>query len=125
LYTGLRHIYEAAKMNVKSGRTVAFRLVQPSDAEFIYGLRVDSKYNQYLSQVVGNAESQRQWIEEYKKREAAGLEYYFIIERKDSGKPIGTVRLYDFRGGKQSFCWGSWILNEEKTKYAAVESAML
>ena len=39
--------------------------------------------------------------------------------------PIGTVRLYDFKENPKSFCWGSWILNENKTKYAAVESALL
>ena len=31
--------------------------------------------------------------------------------------------MYDFK--YDSFCWGSWILNEDKTRYAAVESALL
>ena len=35
------------------------------------------------------------------------------------------MRLYDFRENPKSFCWGSWILGESKTKYAAVESALL
>jgi hypothetical protein len=39
------------------------------------------------------------------------------------GTPCGTVRIYDLR--EDSFSWGSWILNEDKTKYAAIESALL
>ncbi|HZK24235.1 MAG TPA: GNAT family protein, partial [Oscillospiraceae bacterium] len=31
--------------------------------------------------------------------------------------------VYDLK--KDSFCWGSWILNEDKTRYAALESAFL
>jgi len=67
---------------------------------------------------------QKIWLEHYKQREQEGNEYYFIIERTDS-TPIGTVRLYDFRPDIHSFCWGSWILNENKTATAAIESALL
>ncbi|MFX3935327.1 GNAT family N-acetyltransferase; N-acetyltransferase, partial [Streptococcus suis] len=69
--------------------------------------------------------SQAEWIRNYKNRENNGEEYYFIIFRSDDQSPIGTVRLYDFHENPKSFCWGSWILNEHKTKYAAVESALL
>jgi RimJ/RimL family protein N-acetyltransferase len=33
------------------------------------------------------------------------------------------VRLYDFQD--DSFCWGSWILDRNKSRYAAIESAIL
>jgi len=33
------------------------------------------------------------------------------------------VRIYDIR--EDSFSWGSWILNEDKTRFAALESAFL
>ena len=33
------------------------------------------------------------------------------------------MRLYDFR--PDSFCWGSWILDHNKTRRAAIESALL
>lgn len=109
---------------MRRAKTVRLRLVEPKDAEFIYSLRTDEKYNRYLSPVSGDAESQRAWIKEYKHRERANKEFYFIIERMDSGKPCGTVRLYDFRG--DSFCWGSWILVEEdKTRTAALESCLM
>jgi RimJ/RimL family protein N-acetyltransferase len=35
------------------------------------------------------------------------------------------VRIYDFKKDINSFCWGSWILNDNKTKYAALEAALL
>lgn len=103
-------------------KSIKFRLIEQSDAEFVLSLRLDNKYNSFLSKVGADLEAQRKWISEYKKDEESGLQYYFIIERND-GTPCGTVRLYDFNG--DSFCWGSWILNEDKTKYSALESAFL
>jgi RimJ/RimL family protein N-acetyltransferase len=99
---------------------IQLRLVSEDDAAFILKLRLDSRYNQFLSRVNGDIQSQIEWIKSYKKEENAGVQYYFIIERNDQ-TPCGTVRLYDFQ--IDSFCWGSWILNEEKTRRAALESA--
>ena len=99
---------------------VCLRLVNESDAEFILKLRLDNKYNQFLSKVKGDLQSQVEWIRDYKKEEKLGIQYYFIIERSD-GVPCGTVRIYDFN--EDSFSWGSWILNEQKTRLAAIESA--
>ena len=106
-------------------KTVGLRLVQSSDAEFIYNLRVNDNLNKYLSSVSGGVENQRQWIEKYKEKEYAKEEFYFIIYRKDTKESIGTVRLYDFIKDENSFCWGSWILNENKTRFSALESALL
>tara|TARA_R110000850_G_scaffold16225_2_gene50882 strand:- start:8594 stop:9112 length:519 start_codon:yes stop_codon:yes gene_type:complete len=103
-------------------KTIRLRFVEPDDAEFILQLRLNDRYNKYLSKVSGDIAEQRAWIENYKKDEAAKLQFYFIIERLD-GTPCGTVRIYDL--SQDSFCWGSWILNENKTKYAAIESAFL
>lgn len=103
-------------------KSIRLRLVEISDADFILGLRLDSRYNNFISKVEGDVESQRRWIAEYKNYEAKRQQFYFIIERND-GTPCGTVRVYDIK--KDSFCWGSWILNENKTRYAAIESAML
>ncbi|MDZ4304962.1 MAG: GNAT family N-acetyltransferase, partial [Pseudomonas sp.] len=100
-------------MNLES-KTVRLRLIEESDAEFVLKLRLDNNYNQFLSSVNPSIEAQREWINKYKGDEQKGIQYYFIIERLD-GVPCGTVRLYDFKGN--SFCWGSWILNEDKTRY--------
>jgi RimJ/RimL family protein N-acetyltransferase len=104
------------------GIQLSLRLVQPEDALYIHGLRTDPTYNGYLSTVTGTVEDQRSWIEAYKTREAAGSEYYFVIERKD-GVRCGVVRLYDIIGDQ--FTWGSWILDYNKPRKAALESALL
>lgn len=105
------------------GVRLALRLVAPEDADFIHGLRLDPRYNTHLSAVTGTVADQRGWIESYKAREAAGTEYYYIIERLDNGRACGVVRLYEIEGDQ--FTWGSWILNEDKPPKAALESAVL
>lgn len=105
-----------------SSKTINLRLVEESDAEFILSLRLRGDLNKYLSTVDDDVELQREWIKDYKNQESQEKQFYFIIEKHD-GTPCGTVRIYDFRG--DSFSWGSWILNENKTKYAAIESALL
>lgn len=109
-------------MNELNLKKIRLRLIDINDAEFVLGLRLDARYNQFLSVVKPDLTAQKQWIKEYKNDELEGRQYYFIIERID-GIPCGTVRIYDIRD--DSFCWGSWILNENKTRYAAIESAFL
>ncbi len=105
------------------GHAATLRLVTEDDAEYIWGLRMDPRYNTHLSQVSGTAEDQRAWITRYKAREAAGSEYYFVICRRDDGRRCGTVRIYDIRDGQ--FTWGSWILDDAKPPKAALDSALL
>lgn len=110
---------------ILESNTIFFRFVEIEDASFILGLRTDENYNKYLSSVEDSLIKQIDWINQYKQKEAKAEEFYFIICLKRSGQPIGTVRIYDFRKDINSFCWGSWILNGNKTKYAALESALL
>ncbi|MCC4288868.1 GNAT family N-acetyltransferase [Vreelandella aquamarina] len=107
---------------ILESKNIRLRLVEESDAEFILSLRLDDRYNKFLSSVSPDIEAQKDWIRKYKDDEHSSIQYYFIIERLD-GTPCGTVRIYDI--GNDSFCWGSWILNENKTRYAAIESAFL
>ncbi|MEG0869410.1 MAG: GNAT family N-acetyltransferase [Hafnia sp.] len=109
-------------MKVES-KTIRLRLVEEADAEFILSLRLDAKYNRFLSAVNADVEAQKSWIRKYKEDEQLGHQYYFVIERMSDGKRCGTVRIYDFL--VDSFCWGSWILNEDKTRSAALESTLL
>ncbi len=109
-------------MIVSKSKTICLRLIETKDAEFVLSLRLDSRYNQFLSAVSPDLEAQKRWITNYKPEEAIRKQFYFLIERND-GVPCGTVRIYDIR--QDSFCWGSWILNESKTRYAALESAFL
>ena len=107
---------------ILKSKTIQIRLVEEFDAEFILKLRLDPNYNQFLSSVNPDIEAQREWIRIYKNDEKKGKQFYFIIERLD-GTQCGTVRIYDLI--RDSCSWGSWILNEEKTRYAALESAFL
>ncbi|RRS06915.1 N-acetyltransferase [Pseudoalteromonas sp. J010] len=103
-------------------KTIQMRLITEDDAEFITELRSDGKYNTYLSKSDTSVEAQKEWIRAYKLKEVNKEQFYFIIERLD-GTKCGTVRIYDIK--EDSFCWGSWILNHNKTRYAAIESALL
>ena len=77
--------------------------------------------NVHLSKVTGTVGDQRRWIADYKAREAAGREFYYVIARSD-GTRCGLVRLYDI--GPDRFTWGSWILDHNKPPKAALESAV-
>lgn len=112
-------------LNNLSLKTIYFRLVNEEDASFILSLRNNDQYNKYLSYVNNDINQQIDWIKRYKEKEEKNIEYYFIIHRIDNNKPIGTVRIYDFIFEKNSFCWGSWILNQDKTRYAALETALI
>lgn len=104
------------------GPNLILRLIRPEDADYVHALRTDPAYNQHLSEVRGTPEDQRRWIEGYKAREADLRELYYVIERKD-GTRCGLVRLYDI--GADSLTWGSWVLDHNKTRMAALESAVL
>ena len=106
------------KAALVEGKTLSFRNVNVDDAAFILSLRIDPEKSRYLSSVSGEIEQQQRWLKSY-----AHLndQAYFIIEFQN--KPIGTVRLYDAQG--ESFCWGSWILSNERPSQAAMESALM
>lgn len=104
------------------GPNLILRLVRPEDSDYVHALRTNPAYNRHLAEVPGSAEDQRCWIQGYKVREADMRELYYVIERKD-GTRCGLVRIYDI--GADSFTWGSWILDHNKTRKAALESAVL
>lgn len=96
------------------GNRTHLRLVDPEDAAYLADLRSDPELARHLTKGAFTAESQRSWIVDYKDREAAGQEYYFIIV--SDGERKGAVRLYDFRciSGSISFCFGSWIVTRPR-----------
>lgn len=100
---------------------IRLRLVEEDDAEFILTLRTDQLKSRHLSRVENDLEKQKAWIDEYKKRENAGQEYYFVISDIE-GNRLGVVRLYDFRG--DSFSSGSWLIKDGSPNYTAIESAL-
>ena len=101
------------------GFNISFTDVTLKDAQFILSLRTDTIKNKYLSKTENDIKKQEEWIADYLKKQR---EAYFIIRDKEH-QPIGTVRLYDNIG--TSFCWGSWILVDGCSKFAAIESALM
>ena len=106
------------------GPHLRLRLVVPDDAAFIHRLRLDPALNAHLSPVTGSVTDQRDWITAYKTREAAGTEAYYLISRRDDGRPCGLVRLYAITD--DNFTWGSFMLDPDtKPPRAALEAAIL
>lgn len=101
------------------------RLAQVDDYEFVHSLRIAPKSTVFLSKVDDDPIQQKIWLEGYKKREAKGQEYYFIISRKDNQQPIGSMRIYDIDFESGIARVGSWILNENKTMTSAIETILL
>ena len=87
------------------------RLVREEDAEFILRLRTDEKLARYLHATDDNVEKQVEWIKQYKIRETAGEDYYFIYDK--DGQNIGVNRIYDINYDQEQLTAGSWICKAE------------
>jgi hypothetical protein len=83
-----------------------FRPVEVSDAHFILELRTDEKLGRFISKTDQDIAKQIEWITQYKQRENAGVEFYYVTEDK-SGTSMGLYRLYNFDG--DTFEGGSWL----------------
>lgn len=101
------------------GPNLRFRDVDERDAEFILGLRLDSRKGRHLSPTSPDRSQQKKYLQSYA---CSKNQAYFIIETLD-GRPVGTVRIYDPQG--HSFCWGSWILTDDAPRSSAVESTLM
>ena len=115
----MKHFEQLARVE---GPNLVLRLIQPDDAGYVYDLRANPALSTHLSVVCGTVDEQWRWIESYKLREAELSELYYVIERSDATR-CGLVRLYKI--GDEHFTWGSWILDENKPRKAALESAVL
>lgn len=83
------------------------RLVRGEDAEFIVNLRTDEKLARYLHSTDDSVEKQVEWIKQYKIREAAGEDYYFIYDK--DGQTIGVNRICNIKYDQEQVTAGSWI----------------
>ena len=85
------------------------RLVDVQDAEFIFNLRTDKKLSRYISHTDDNILNQIKWIEDYKNRESAEKEYYFIFLYNNVR--LGVVRIYNIES--DHFTQGSWLFSPD------------
>ena len=100
----------------------AFRLrpITDADAPLVLELRSDAKRNRYLHPISPRLDDQLAWFARYYERPG---EYYFVVERRDSGAAEGVISLYDVDLKAGCGEWGRWILRPGSL--AAVESAWL
>jgi len=98
------------------------RLVRESDAEFIVSLRTDPLMCRFINATSNDVEKQREWIRQYKQREAQSQEYYFIYEYDN--EPIGVNRIYDMEGDHCTE--GSWVcVPLEDSSYTVATSIIM
>jgi RimJ/RimL family protein N-acetyltransferase len=95
-------------------KDVTLRLVEESDAEFIFNLRQNEELNKYLNKVSSKIEDQTSFIKKSRELCGKGLEYYFIIEYKN--EPVGTIRIYNINHELKTCTWGSFIIDKTTIK---------
>lgn len=98
---------------------IVLRLVRTEEAEFILKLRTETILNKFISPTSDDLTVQIKWILEYKTRESAGLEFYFVTEDMERNR-YGTIRLYNFE--ENSFEIGSWLFFPKSPLGMAVEA---
>lgn len=100
----------------------AFRLrpVTDADAERIVALRNDAERARYLHPGARTLAEQLAWLAAYYERPH---DYYFAVQRRDTGQTEGFVALYEIDPERSCAEWGRWIL--APGSLAAAESAHL
>lgn len=84
---------------------IEVRLVKEDDTTFILKLRTDKNQSKFLNHTDNDERKQRQWIRDYKIREAEGKDYYFIYSK--DGVPFGLNRIYNINDN--TCTGGSWV----------------
>lgn len=100
----------------------AFRLrpIADRDAAFVVELRTNPRLNRYLHAGATQVDEQLTWLGRYYEREG---DYYFVVERLDSGASEGLISIYDIDATALSGYWGRWVL--KPNSLASVESVYL
>lgn len=98
------------------------RLVNEGDAAFIVKLRTNERVGNFIHATSPDVEKQKEWIRAYKKREAEGLEYYFIFFKNDI--PFAVNRLYHMENPTR-FTSGSWIVEPGYPTEDVVASSLI
>ncbi len=97
------------------------RLVREEDAEFIVRLRTYNKNARFIHDTNASIAAQREWIRQYKIREAEGKEYYFIFEI--NGEPQGVYRIYNRH---EEWCvTGSWVFKPDAERNSALKAMII
>lgn len=101
------------------GKNVLLRAAVPSDADFVFALRSNAAKTRHLHALQGDVDDQRAWLA----RSHADPAQLYLVICTHGGERLGLVRLYDPQG--ESFCWGSWLIQDGAPSATAIESALL
>lgn len=97
------------------------RMVREEDAKFIVMLRTGDKNARFIHDTDASVVAQEEWIRKYKKREAEGIEYYFVFE--DNSEPQGVYRIYNRH---EDWCvTGSWVFKPDAERNAALKAMII
>jgi RimJ/RimL family protein N-acetyltransferase len=98
------------------------RPIAIEDAATIVDIRLnDRRRNRFINPISPDPKDQETYLESYLDR--AG-DYYFVIERRATGRPEGLVAIYDQDHEREGWAeWGRWVLLPESP--AGPESAWL
>lgn len=99
------------------------RLVNENDADFILSLRANPNRTKHMVTLNYNIENQKKWIQEYKKREEVGLDYYFIF-KNSLENPIGVSRFSHIDINEKTAKASSWIA-VEGLKYEPLKMVLI
>ena len=102
------------------GRAFRLRPVRIDDVTFITQLRSDPELTHFLYPRSTTVPEQIQWLQRYFEHHG---DYYFIIERRETGQAEGTVAIYDLDTTLNCAQWGRWFIRPGSV--GAVESAFL
>lgn len=91
----------------REGFGYRLRPVRIDDAAFIVELRSEKDRSRFLHPVSPRVEEQEDWIRQYLAREG---DYYFVVEDADTGRPEGTISVYDVSAEKKCGEVGRWII---------------
>ena len=97
------------------------RLVEEKDTDYILSLRTNKFLARFIHQTDDDKDAQIEWIKRYKKREAAGREYYFIYFL--GSKPVGLNRIYNIFEYYGTI--GSWICNPDNEAETSLKTYIL
>lgn len=97
------------------------RFVTENDAEFIIKLRTDPRLTRFIHDTDSDVQKQREWIRNYKVREAEGKEYYFVVSNNDI--PAGLIRIYHIHD--KVFTVGSFIMDKGAPMHCALATTIM
>ncbi len=97
------------------------RFVTEDDAKFIIKLRTDPKLTRFIHDTDSDIQKQKEWIRNYKVREAEGKEYYFVVSNNDI--PAGLIRIYNIHD--KIFTVGSIIMDKEAPIHCALAATIM